>query len=120
MARNLIHTVNRGANGVFFYFAIEDEAGLMTLTDYTVTLTMRRGSTTILNGVAVTKGSWTVDGIAYNARYEWTTAVTTAANFVEGNNCQAFLTLTKTGFQDFWPTSADGNRQYITVKITEP
>jgi hypothetical protein len=120
MAKNLVHTVDRGSEGIYLKALIEDGAGIVDLDDYDVTFSMRHLGTAIFTDEVVEKVEELNDDaeVIYNVRYEWTAAITEAANFTE-KICKGWFTLTKAGFTDYWPRNSSGSRAYVTVRIRE-
>jgi hypothetical protein len=111
---NLRHTVKQGEVGKIMEFTLTDADGAVDLTPYTVTVTLKKGSTKTLNAGAIVKRNQTTNpGECY---YVWTTATATMARGDHKGN----LELVAGSIVYYWPTDANDTRTYFTVEVQTP
>ena len=112
---NLIHTVKRDEVGKLIEFTLEDVDGAVTLTDYTVTMALKKGSTVVTSAAAVTKR--TQSGATLGQCYHTWTAATIPNT---SGTYKGELKLVAGSNVLYWPTDANNERTYFTVIVQTP
>lgn len=111
---NLRHTVKQGEAGKIINFTVSDNNGLVDLTPYTITMTLKKGSTVTLDAGAVSKRNQVADtGQCY---YVWTSDT---ADMARGDHL-GDLKLVSGSDVFYWPTDANDARTHFTVEVQKP
>lgn len=114
--RNLYFTFKQGEIGKRMNFTLEDADGTFDLTNYTVTLFLKKEGDTDLavDGAAVTKeNQGTNPGECYHALDATTAAIDVATYKGE-------LKLVAGANVLYWPVNKDNQRTYFTVEVQAP
>lgn len=111
---NLRHTVKQGEAGKQMAFTLRDVDGLVDLTNYTITVTLKKGSTTTLSAGSVTKRNQVTNrGECY---YTWTSAT---ASMSLGDH-KGNLKLVNGATVYHWPVDANNQRTDFIVEVQAP
>ena len=111
---NLTTTIKQGEVGKITNFTLRDSAGLVNLTAYTITMTLKKGSTVTVDGVSITKKNQTTStGECYHT-WNADTAIIATGNH-KGN-----LKLVNGTTVLYWPVDKNDKRTYFEVEVQEP
>jgi hypothetical protein len=111
---NLTHVVKRDEIGKLIEFTLSDVDGTVDLTNYTVTMTLKKGSTVATSAASVVKRNQeTNKGECYHT---WT------ANTIpdKKGTYKGELKLVNGPNILYWPCNKDGEKTYFTVIVQDP
>lgn len=111
---NLTHTVKRDEVGKRIDFTLSDADGTFNLTNYTVTMTLKKGATVATSAATVTKKD---QGASPGECYH-----TWASNTIPDTKgtYKGELKLTFGSEILYWPVHKDGKRTYFEVIVQDP
>lgn len=111
---NLVHVVKRDEIGKEMNLTLRDVSGTFDLTNYTVTLTLKKGSTVATSAAAVSKRNQTTNkGECYHT---WTAATIPNTD----GKYKAEVKCVYGSIVRYFPVDENNERTYFTVEVQSP